>query len=282
MLLLGNKYRTLRESDERGRASRTPPARRHRLLELIDYAHEAAELLGDSRSGFDKGLDGYRISELIATVSLFTRWRQHPAWPHLVDTLASDTEGQHSVMLLAIASYLTDTGNGTGIVFRQGSGKISDIWTQPTLTERLNVEIKTPILFRGPRASLSVDEMRDTIERYVKKSASVQRGQLAPDQSGILAIGAFHLGQDALDLLCLAGQQVLDKQKDRKHHLACLTFSELSYTFINTADSSGNLQRQFMVSLRTRLVPHPGYKGKLVVREGMTPWSNWPPSAASS
>src|SRR5262249_10160960 len=270
------RYRDLQESDRRAQASPTPPRMRHRLIELIDYARGAGKLAETSPSSISTELDGGQLAELIATVSLFRRWRQHPAWPHLVATLAGDTEGQHSVMLLAVASYLADTGNPVGIVFHQGSGRISDMWTEPVLGKRLNIEIKTPIRFRTPLKPLSAEDMYETIARLVNKSASSRRGQLAPEHSGLLAIGAFNLGQGVLEELCAAGQRVLSRQKNRKHHLAGLTFSELSYILVDATDTvSRRPQKGIIVSLQTRLVPHPGYTGELVVREGALPWEDW-------
>ena len=51
--LLGDRYADLVAADERGSRSPTPPARRHRLVELIAYAEEAAdeiERFGEPRS----------------------------------------------------------------------------------------------------------------------------------------------------------------------------------------------------------------------------------------
>jgi hypothetical protein len=273
--LLGVKYSALHDSDRRGQASATPPPRRHRLIELIEYARKAADLAGPGNSDNEKELDYGQLSELLATAALFRRWRQHPAWGHLVTSLTGDTEAQHSVMLLAVASYLTDTGNPIGIVFRQGGGKIPDMWVEPVLDTRLNIEIKTPVHFRAPKERPTVDSMCETIARLVNRYASSRRGQLAPEHSGVLAIGAFHLGQGAFDELCAAGQRVLSRQKNRKHHLAGLLFSEISYVIADVADAAGRPQRQITASLQTRLVRHPGYTGRLIVREGTPPWDNW-------
>jgi hypothetical protein len=274
--LLGKKYSALRASDERGQASPTPPPMRHRLIELIEYARMAANLAGTGSSEIYSDLYYRQLSELNAITSLFRRWQKHPAWPQLVVSLTSDTEMQHSVMLLAVASYLTDTGNPVGIVFRQIAGKIPDMWIEPVLGERLNIEIKTPLQFRAPKERPTVDSMREIIARLVNKSASSRHGQLAPEHSGVLAIGAFHLGQGALDELCATGQSVLSRQKNRKHHLAGLAFSELSYLITDVTDASGRPQKQVMASLQTRLVRHPGYTGHLAAREGTPPWDDWP------
>jgi hypothetical protein len=273
--LLGERYQALHESDRRAQASPTPPRIRHRLVQLVDYARKVGPLAGGDSPTIHNEFDEDYLTELRAIVFLFKRWRQHPGWQHLVATLASDTEGPHSVMLLAVASYLTDVGYPVGILFRQGPGRIPDMWTEPAFDKRLNIEVKTPVQFRAPKESPTRDDMYETIARQVNKSASSRRGQLAPEHSGLLAIGAFHLGQGALDELCAAGQQVLSRQKNRKHHLAGLIFSELSCRVTNATDAFGRSQKQFTPALQTRLVPHPGYAGQLIVREGTPPWRDW-------
>jgi hypothetical protein len=272
--LLGDRYEDLRKRDRHGQSFKsTPPSRRHRLIELIAFAKEAADRMEQAEPDGSVELDGNQLSELVATVSLFVRWRNHPAWPLLVKTLSSITEGQHSVMVLNVASYLVDAGNGVGLVFKEGKGRIADLWVRPTLLERLDLEVKTPQALRGPRESpLTVAEAEDLIEQQLKKAASTSRGQLSAAHSGILAIGGFHLGEGALDILEKAGARVLARQSDRKGHLAALAFSELSYQVTTDVGASGEAQSaQFVPTLQTRLVRHPGYKGALNIEE-RPPW----------
>jgi hypothetical protein len=81
----------------------------------------------------------------VATVALFDRWRNHPAWPELVRSLVTPAEAQHAVMLLVTVSYLVDAGNGVGIVTQDSSGRrIADLWVDPSLAERLHLEVKPP------------------------------------------------------------------------------------------------------------------------------------------
>ncbi len=123
--LLGDRYSKLRASDERGLSSPTPPLARHRLVDLIRHAEESASKLATQSAGDPVTVDANRVSELAATVDMLHRWRKHPAHTSLVATLANDTEGQHTVMLLGIASYLVDSGNGVGIVVGGGeAGRI--------------------------------------------------------------------------------------------------------------------------------------------------------------
>jgi hypothetical protein len=124
-------------------------------MELISYAEETARVLETRTPGATVSLDGDKISELHGTVEMFNRWRNHPAWPQLVHTLAAETEGPHSLILLTAASYLSDSGNGVGIIFKKAVGRIPDLWIEPDLAQRVNIEIKTPQVLRGVREGCS-------------------------------------------------------------------------------------------------------------------------------
>jgi hypothetical protein len=123
------------------------------------------------------------------------RWRSHPAFPSLASTLADPIESQHTVMLLAIASYLVDYGNnGVGIVTEATGQRIPDRYVQSSLFDRLDVEVKTPLALRGPRPTrLELPETINVVERQVKYAASSTTGQLDPRGSGILALGGITL-----------------------------------------------------------------------------------------
>src|SRR5262249_39818422 len=195
------------------------PASRHRLIELIENAVATAADL-DQGGQF---VNGDYLSELYMCVSLFTRWRNHPAYPHLLKTLADGQEVQHTIMLLAVASYLADAGNGVGIVFRQSNRRMPDLWLTPRLTERLNLEVKTPTELRGPRnTTITGNDAEKLISRLLKKAASGESGQLDQRHSGTLAIGGFHLDSRSFDILVRAATRVLASQSSQKQHLAAL------------------------------------------------------------
>lgn len=82
--LLGDRYEKLLGEHRRGRSSPTPPRNPHRLMDLIDYARRAAFALSADVAPDHLELDGDLISEIVATVSMYERWRFHPAWPALV------------------------------------------------------------------------------------------------------------------------------------------------------------------------------------------------------
>jgi len=266
--LLGTDLARLQASYQRAKSSRTPPTRSNRLIELIAYADEAARMLTTQPLGH-MALDADRITELHGAIGVFERWRNHPAWPQLVRTLISETEVQHSVMLLTVASYLKDSGNGVGIVFKSAKGRIPDLQVLPNLAERLDVEIKTPLALRGPRKSeLSPREAEDLITRQLKNAASARRGQLDPSQAGLLVIGGFHLTDAEVGDLIAATRRILGKQKDRKAHLAGVLISAIDYATI-TIGVQGFARTQIGPTLRNELIRHPGYKGGLTIEEGL-------------
>ncbi len=177
--LLGEEYTALQAADRRAQASPTPPLRRHRLIDLIAFAEDTATAIETSGDTATTTVDANRLAELVGTVAMFARWRNHPAWPELVHSLSTQTEGQHALMLLVIASYLVDAGNGVGIVPNGGKGRIPDIWVEPSLVERLHLEVKTPQALRGPSAThITGPEADNLVERILKKAASTARSPL--------------------------------------------------------------------------------------------------------
>jgi hypothetical protein len=280
--LLGDQYAAILAIDEQGRKSSTPPPRRHRLVELVTYAREAADEI-EGRGEQDVFLDANKLSELMTTVSLFDRWRHHPAWPELVTTLAGRTEGQHTVMLLSVASYLADAGNGIGLALHaHGDGRIPDIWIEPILLKRLEIEVKTPQDLRGPRKTpLTVEEATAILSRRLKKAAASKGGQLDAKQSGILAVGGFHLAPGSLDMLEAAANAVLSRQAGRKTHLAAIAVSEISYLLTEGTDIHGNELQSIHPRLETRIIRHASYSGGLEIRQEPKPAATFSPQPAN-
>lgn len=270
--LLGERFSHLKAADARGQSSPTPPANRHRLIELIDQVETAAVKL-DGGGGV---VDGNALSELSTCVALFQRWQYHPAYPHLLKTLADGLEVQHTIMVLGAASYLADAGNPVGIVFRPSSGRIPDLWVTPNLIERLNLEVKTPRELRGPRAkALTGAAAEELLTGLLKKAASTGSGQLDQRHSGVLAIGGFHLGS-SFDVAVSAGTRVLAAQASRKPHLAALLLMNVTYQTTQVVDAAGNSAgpTTFQPILQTELVRHPGYRGSLEIHSNTAPWTS--------
>jgi hypothetical protein len=269
--LLGDSYKRLLAADRRGLASPTPPDWWHRIVELIACGESAADRLdGRGTEGGTVELNGDLLAELVTAAHQMRRWRRHPAWPELVRSLAGETDGQHTVMTLTVASFLADTGNGVGIVSGSGGGRIPDIWSEPQLGERLNIEVKTPQALRGPRRSaLGAKGALKVVERQLAKAASTKGGQLDIGQTGIVALGAFHLGSGSTSVLETACRAVLGRQRGRKKHLAAVALMHLSCEPIQEVEeATGKVRHGFSPRLEMRLIAHPSYGGALEIREG--------------
>jgi hypothetical protein len=246
------------------------------LIELIKFAEDAAHRLEAGTTPATVDLDGNTLAELVTTASVFDRWQRHPAYARIVSSLQNGDTVQHAVMTLLVASYLVDAGNGVGVVDEAGlRGRIPDIWVRPTLTERLELEVKSPLDLRAPATLPSEEEAARIIEGQLNEAASSKRGQLSPNYSGIVAIGAFHIGHSGLDLLERTTRLVLERQRERKRHVAAVLICDVSYQTTTELDGRGAVRRiSFTPTMEHHLVYHPGYLGALRITEG-TPWSSW-------
>lgn len=275
--LLGSEYDRLLEADNRSLRSKTPPQRRHRLIELIRYAEEASANLRIRKDKHPITLDGDALSELLATIDLFDRWRHHPAWKGLRDSLIDGTEVQHSVMTLGIASLLVDAGNGVELVDHSGADqRVCDLVLIPRIVERLEIEVKTPIVLRSSEEFKKVD-IKKVVTNVVDRAAATTGGQLDPEHSGVVAIGAFHLGTEGLDRLEAAVKEVLASQAKgrRKSHLMAVIIFEVSFQVQALANSrNAPVAASIASTINHRLVQYPGYHRSLSIsREA--PWVDW-------
>ena len=273
--LLGPYYKSLAEADTLGLKSKTPPPRRHRLMDLIRYSELAANQLAAQRGGDTVTLDGDALTELMAALAFFRRWRHHPVWPRLRDSLANPDEVQHSVMTLGVASLLVDTGNGVGLVDHVGAaGRVPDLWLVPRIAECLEVEVKTPLVLRAPGPDGINADAIGLLTRLIDEAAGTRGGQLNPALSGLVAIGSFHLGEKGLDRIADVAKQVLDRQSraKRKPHLIAVVVFEVTYQLTTMLDEKGNaVSTSATPAINHRMVFHPGYEGTLSIGH-KTPW----------
>src|SRR5205807_4938707 len=122
--LLGDRFEHFNAIYERSLRHSTPAADHHRLVDLLRYAEKAANQLESAGRRRHVSIDGNRIAELYVAMSMFHRWRNHPAWPDLVASLADTSHVLHTVLLMSLASFLVDVGNGVGIVHVQTCGRL--------------------------------------------------------------------------------------------------------------------------------------------------------------
>jgi hypothetical protein len=239
-------------------------------------------MLAKEAPGEPLTLDGDALSELVTTVSLLARWRHHPLWSSLRDSLVSPDEVPHTVMTLGIASMLVDAGNGVGLVDHVGAQqRVPDLWLVPRIIERLEIEVKTPVALQSPGQEGLKADVIERVSALIDAAAGTKRGQLNPEHSGIVAIGSYHLGQTGLDQLETAVRKVLDRQAraKRKGHLIAVVAFEATYQLTTMVDESGVvISTGFSPAMHHRLVIHPAYAGTLSIDQ--SPWQMWPSPTA--
>lgn len=260
-----SQYKKNFASSHKLSSSKIPKFTVHRLVELIQFALHSAEQLRKG-AGNMVIINGDLLSELILVVNMFERWKGHPAWGELRKSLANSNDVQHSLMQMIVASYLADNGNGVSLVFKRIEGKkIPDIEVKSTFVENLQLEVKTPVKLHGPINVLTQNEVTRIIEKALE-AASTKGGQLDPQNSGIVAICGSHLRQDVIDLLENITNDILQRQVNRKSHLAAVLICVLSYHNIKLVGNNHQIVSQsFIPTMTAKVVKHPGYKRNLMI-----------------
>lgn len=254
---LGDRLASLTASDARATKSPTPPGQRQRIIELISFARVTADAFynapGQTPPPVD--VDGELLAELTSLIGMLDRWNNHPAMPDLLATLSHQTEPQHTLMLLVIASYLADAGNGVGLYFGETPGKVADMWLQPSLGERLELELKVPLALRSPDRPLSPEAASRVIEKAIKKA----HGQLRTGSSHMLAIGGLHIGE-SIQALEIAARKLLHNQRGRRQQFMGILIADMSF---RSTPALGRYQGGFNAVLEPRVVMHRGYAGTM-------------------
>ncbi len=280
--LLGVRYEKLQKSDLAGKASKTPPSKRHPLIVLI----EEADTLANNMESNDESsnmitIDGDVLAELLWDVVLFRRWKNHPAFPELIQAITDVDEVRHTTMLLLVASYLTDSGNGVEIVYGEhGDGRIPDLRLRPSLTEYVGIELKTPQAFRAPKKQpIEYSQAVKEIELQLDKAASSKKGQLDPSSTGIVTIGAYSLSPESFAILKTAAAYVLQKQhgQKRKSHVAGVFLASIGWEAPARIISPGQTT-YFSPTCNCELIQHPGYQGNVQIGQSEMPTFNLPTS----
>ena len=256
--ILGDRYAELVAVDQRGRSSKTPPEHRHRVVELIEALRATAEELRESPLWRPITIQGDPLAEGMATVEVCRRWSQHPAWPELLETLVDDVvEPQHTIMLLASASFLVDVGNGVGVHGRSSS-IIPDLWIQATVADRMEVEVKTPQSLRSPGRPLGPETCDRIIDREYKRS----KEQLAGALSAMLVIGGFHLGSNLDALEAAANGRMRARVRYRPHWTGIIL---VDVTYENKIGPEG--VGGFFPAIRTKTIGLEGYRGPMTMTD---------------
>ena len=149
-VLLGERYQTLFDSDQRALQARALPYQRHPLMvpfrRVLDYVK--SQHTEPSTRLLDAAL------ELDAVRSILDRWRKHPDF----DTfrLGLYAEYLHTVHTVALATLLEDLGNGVNLV-RVADARSPDLHLVTGPRARAGCEVKSPRALYRPLIPVTAD-----------------------------------------------------------------------------------------------------------------------------
>lgn len=248
--VMGEVYVTLRETDRRGQTSPTPPAHRHRLMELVEDVLAAAESLATNES---PSVDARSLVELRLTADLFEQWSDDPAWPGILASLKNPTDFPHALATLAAASFLNEAGNSTGLNIAE-YGRAPDLRLQITAEEYVGCEVKTPQPLQRPPTPLTASEANGIVRKALTSARTQPGGQLSPDRSGCLVVVGFHLHERDADLLEKAARQLLGGRA-RTHVIAIVVMG------LGVVLEEAEMSRSLGGGVNLRVAGNPSYAG---------------------
>lgn len=235
----------------RKRARRIKVPSEHRLVWALKQVIESIE------SG--TSVDMKAVADLVHIVSLFERWQQDPLWEKLRASVNSGKEFHHTLVQMAVVSFLADAGNGVALV-PEGDSPSPDIVVALNAVKDIATEIKAPLVFNDV-TSLNAKEADDTIERLYKKA----KKQLRAGTSGILVVGGFHVAPDALSGL----EQACHRLYSRHRAESVLGVALVSLSYVNQSlfqEGQAGTATVMAPTLTVRVASNPNYQGDASLR----------------
>jgi hypothetical protein len=270
--LFGEGFDRLCRRDTAGKASPTPPKKRHGLMVLVDNLKRANEPPVKGRD--DPAVAA--IAEAVSVLRLLERWRGHPMWATLIKQMEDGTRYEHNVILLLVASLLEDYGNGVNIN-EDLETPTADLHlvTGPGSNWRAAVEIKTPQALLDRSDDLTPEEAFEIVETAIRKTRKESDGQLSL-HTGILALGGFRLSTPAVNTLEAAAHRYLEDRAraGRRKQLMAIVIASVGFGFERSTDNE-RPKDYLRTGLYYRLAQNPAYEGPAQLStDGATPQWN--------
>jgi hypothetical protein len=260
----------IRPTYERALASPTPPRTTHRLLRLMDRVEAVAQSLRDDDV---PQVDGPALAELRGAVQLLRRWQRDPAWPTLVAFMKEPTSYEHAIVTLAVASILTDAGNGVGLqqLDRGRQRRSADLGISVGAIDQVGIEVKAPALLQDPAEPISARQAKKLVHKLLDKAAGGRSRQVGSAYPGLLAIGGFNLREGDLDMLERASNGAFASTRTRRTKIAGIfliafglqleVFEQGAFGVLVPSQSE-----RMQGVIHHRLVQNPRYTGSIAVQ----------------
>jgi hypothetical protein len=260
--LLGTDFFRLAESARLSRTSKTPSAVPHGLMRAISLVNEAEQSFATSQPFLN--VDAW--AELQALVALVDRWHGHPEFEVIRRGLVYEYE--HTLILLATATWLEDYGNGVRLHPADSRARSADLRIGTGPRQEAYAEIKAPRALNWPSNPLTRHTAEEIVSRSLKKAGTGKGGQLKAGMPGLLVVGGFHLSDIDMDLLERASNAHLARATRLNIHKSLMGIvlisvgARVKQRFSATGEAQTLMNRSFIV----RVSRHPAYTGVAELR----------------
>lgn len=260
--LLGPMFDTLDAADRKGRASKTPPRKRHPLMVAAESVRAAIATFGTATPTVNVSY----VMELVTLLQTFERWKEHPLWPKMQKALGT-AEYLHTVITLAAATFLVDAGNSV-VLYEAHVGRAPDLLLVVGPRRRVAVEVKMPEALRIPGRPLGFEALLKVVKAAMKRAGGGAKGQLSRQQPGLLVIGGFHLYESDLSAFNQAATTYLTAATKGKRHAHLIGIGLVPF---GTAVTRGPVTWAVRAMLGMPITQNPGYSGDVALSLTGTP-----------
>lgn len=160
------------------------------------------------RAGVER-VDHHLIVRGILDVALLERWRDHPGFRGVTESLYQGTNYRSAVAALGTATMLADCGNGVTLVPR-GREPAPDLFVKTEVRRAYGCEVKSPDRFYEPTRFIGLAEGEQIVSSQIGNV--LEKRQIRAALPGILALGAYGLSYEQALVIDSAAKRAISRQ----------------------------------------------------------------------
>ncbi len=169
------------------------------------------------RAGRDD-IDEDALMELFMVRRLYEQFAHNPAWEKIREQAKDGNNFVHDIFTLAFVALTAETD--TGINLREVPiGRACDVLIAVSTMGYIAVEVKAPQALQEPTFYLTEASAWRLVRDKFDDADTGKGGQLNDQHPGMLVIGAWHLTDEAIELLKQAALRWFERHKGTKQHI---------------------------------------------------------------
>jgi hypothetical protein len=210
--LLGNRHRQLYAKHVRLQRSAGSKNRPHPLMYVLD---DIRDIMHGVANGEPR--NPRQAIMLAGVLDVISRWEADPLGVAEIAKLKDGKQFWHNVILFALGQQLARFGNDVELYATREGGRTADLRIVTNGRFGMHIEVKTPEELLPPYHEIDADQARSIVFAKFDAAGTGSRGQLPPEQSGVLCIGGVMIGRTSRDYLTAALSEYFARPQTGTH-----------------------------------------------------------------